>query len=104
MFWIFVRIACDSNKYSKHMFYEEIRIKQGVSYISFCPLKTLYNSKFILMATSMGTNAVVVTRVHCLYVCGLVHPCPVCGFLVCWLQLVIEPLALRFRHSVFDYM
>ena len=47
------------------MFYEEIRIKQGLSYISFCPLRILYNSEFILMATSLGTNAVVVTRVHC---------------------------------------
>ena len=47
------------------MFYEEIRIKQGLSYISFGPLRILYNSKFIIMATSLGTNAVVVTRVHC---------------------------------------
>ena len=31
----------DSNKYPKHMFYEEIRIKQGLSYISFCPLRIL---------------------------------------------------------------
>ena len=33
MFWIFVRIASergDSNKYPKHMFYGEIRIKQGL--------------------------------------------------------------------------
>ena len=43
---------------------EEIRTKQGLSYISFCLLRILYNSKFILMATSFGTNAVVVTRVH----------------------------------------
>ena len=28
-------------------------------------LSIFYNSKFILMATSLGTNAVVVTRVHC---------------------------------------
>ena len=55
----------DSNKYPKHMFYEEITIKQGLSYISFWPLRILYNIKFILMATSLGTNAVVVTRVHC---------------------------------------
>ena len=27
----------NSNKYPKHMFYEEIRMKQGLSYISFCP-------------------------------------------------------------------
>ena len=52
----------DSNKYPKHMFYEVIRIKQGLSYISFSSLRVLYNSKFILMATSLGTNAVVVTR------------------------------------------
>ena len=33
----------DSNKYPKHMFYEEIRIKQNLSYISFCPFRILYN-------------------------------------------------------------
>ena len=68
MFWIFVRIASlgNSNKYPKHIFHEEIRIKQGLFYILFCPLKILYNSEFILMATSLGTNAVVVTRVHCI--------------------------------------
>ena len=46
------------------MFYEEIRIKQCLSYISFCPLRILYNSKFDLMATSLGTNVVVLTRFH----------------------------------------
>ena len=46
------------------MFYEEIRTKQDLSYISICSLSILYNSKFILMATSLGTNAVIVTRVH----------------------------------------
>ena len=46
------------------MFYEEIRIKQGLSNISFCPLRILYSCKFIIMATSSRTNAVVVTRVH----------------------------------------
>ena len=56
----------DSNKYQKHMLYEEIRIKQGLFYILFCPLRILYNSKFIIMATFLGTNAVVVTRVHCI--------------------------------------
>ena len=30
-----------SNKYSKRNFYEEIRIKQGLSYISFCPLRLI---------------------------------------------------------------
>ena len=49
------------------MFYEEIRIKQGLSYISFCPFRILYKSKFILMATSLGTNAVVIMTVHCIY-------------------------------------
>ena len=55
----------DSNKYPKDTFYLKIRIKQGLSYISFCSLMSLYNSKFILMAASLRTNAVVVTRVHC---------------------------------------
>ena len=50
------------------MFTEETRIKQGLSSISFCPLRIIYNSKFISMATSLGTNAVVVTRVHCIKV------------------------------------
>ena len=54
----------NSNKYPKHMFYEEIKIKQGFSYISFCPLRILYNSKFIIMATFLGTNAVVVLMVY----------------------------------------
>ena len=58
MFWMFVRIA-------SLMFYEEIRTKQDLFYISICVLSFLYNSKFILMAMSWGTNAVVVTRVHC---------------------------------------
>ena len=31
----------DSNKYPKHMFYDEIQIKQGLSYISVCSLKSL---------------------------------------------------------------
>ena len=44
------------------MFYEEIRIKQD---LPFCPLRILYNSKFILVAVSLGTKAVVVTGVHC---------------------------------------
>ena len=48
------------------MFCEETRIKQGVSYISFCSYRILYNSKFILMATSLGTNVIVITRVHCI--------------------------------------
>ena len=48
------------------MFCEEIRIKQGLSYILFCPLRILYNSKLILMAISSATNAVVVTRSHCI--------------------------------------
>ena len=54
----------NSNKYPKHMFYEEIRRKQGLSYISFCPLRILYNSKFI-MAIFLETHAAVVMRVHC---------------------------------------
>ena len=54
----------DSNKYPKHMYYEKIRINHGLSYILFCQLKILYISKFIITATSLRTNDVVVTRVH----------------------------------------
>ena len=49
------------------MFYVEIRTKQDLSYISVCLLSILYHSKFILMAFSLGTNNVVVTRVHCIH-------------------------------------
>ena len=35
--------------------------------MSFYSLRLLYNSKFILMATSLGTNDVVETRIH--YIC-----------------------------------
>ena len=55
----------DSHKYPKHTFYGVIRIKRGLSYISLCPFRILCNSKFILMARSLETNAVVVTRGHC---------------------------------------
>ena len=44
----------DSNKYPKYIFCGEIAIKQGFSYILFCPLRTLYNSKFVIMATFLG--------------------------------------------------
>ena len=37
----------NSNKYPKHTFNEEIRIKHGICCISFCSLRILYNSKFI---------------------------------------------------------
>ena len=47
------------------MFYEEIRIKQDISHTSLCPLRILYKSKFVITA-SFGTNAVVVTKVHCI--------------------------------------
>ena len=53
------------------MFYDEIRIKQDISYISLCPLRILQHSKFIIMATFLGTNAVVVMRVHCTKVTGM---------------------------------
>ena len=49
--------------YPKHIFYKEIRMKQGLSYISFYQLRFPYNRKFIQMATSLGTNDVVVARV-----------------------------------------
>ena len=56
----------DSNEYRKHIFYEEIRTKQDLSYTQVCPLSLLYNSKFILMAMSWGTNFVVGTSVLCI--------------------------------------
>ena len=65
MFWIFVRIA-SKRQYPKHLFYEEIRTKQDLSCILICSLRILNNNKFILVATSLGTNAVVLTRVHCI--------------------------------------
>ena len=46
--------------------YEEVKTKQDLSYVSICSLRILYNSKYILMATSLGTNAVVVTMVQCI--------------------------------------
>ena len=49
------------------MFYEEIRTKQDLSYIPICSLAILYNSKIILVASFLGTNAVVVIRVHCIF-------------------------------------
>ena len=69
IFWYLLELPQrgNSNKYPKHMFYEEIRIKQGFSYIPFCPLRILYNNKFIIMATFLETNAVIATRVHCRY-------------------------------------
>ena len=65
MFLIFVRIASvrQSNKYPKHMFYEEFRIKEAFLTQSFCILRILYNNKFILRAASLGTNYAVVMKV-----------------------------------------
>ena len=77
----------DSNKYPKHMFFKEIKSKQELSYMSICSLSILYNSKFILMATSLGTNTVLVMMVHCRYLfmniedmsswlaCDTAYPC-----------------------------
>ena len=47
------------------MFSEEIITKHDLSFISICSFSILYNSNFILTATSLGTNPVVVARVHC---------------------------------------
>ena len=67
MFWIFVRITTgDSNKYPKHICsMRGNENKKDLSYISICSFSVLYNSKFVLMAMSLGANAVIVTRVHC---------------------------------------
>ena len=43
----------DSSKYPKHMFCEQIRIEQGLSFITFCSLRIFYNSKFILIPRHM---------------------------------------------------
>ena len=48
------------------MFFKEIRTKKAFLTYQSALLSILYNSKFILMAMSLGTNAVVVTRVHCI--------------------------------------
>ena len=53
----------DSNKYPKYTFYEEI--KEALSYMHSAVFKDSYNSKLILMATSLGSNDVVEMRVHC---------------------------------------
>ena len=54
------------------MYYGKMRTKQGLSYISICSFSILYNSKFILLATSLGTNVVVLTRVHSTTSCSKV--------------------------------
>ena len=52
MFWIFVRVAI---------------VLLGNKNESGPSVHILLINKFILMATSLGTNVVVVTRVHCTY-------------------------------------
>ena len=51
----------DYNRYPELIciFYEEVRIKQCISYILFYSWRFFYNSKLNLMATSLKTNAVV---------------------------------------------
>ena len=57
----------DSSKCKKkYMFYEEIRTKQNLSYMLFYSKRILYNSKYILMVTTLEISAVFVTRVHCI--------------------------------------
>ena len=69
MFWIFVRIPTEAILTNiKNIFYDEIHIKQRLSYILFCSLRLLYNSKLIFMATPLVRNVVVVMRVHCIFV------------------------------------
>ena len=65
------------------MFYEEIRTKQDLSYISICSLNILYNSKFILMATSLGTNAVEGSLYYKLYDCIDAQP----DLCQCWMHM-----------------
>ena len=64
------------------MFYEEIRINQGLSYISFCGYFAAV--KVILMATFSETNDIVVTRVHCTVSCTALQRVAVFGYFVNW--------------------
>ena len=53
----------DSNKHPKHLFYEE----QNKTFLNINLLIKYYvQQQFHLKATSLGTNTVVVTRVHCI--------------------------------------
>ena len=56
----------NSNKYPKHMFYEEIIIKQGLYYISFCPLRILLQQQIHFNGNIFGNKCFkfVLTRVH----------------------------------------
>ena len=56
----------DSNKYPKHIFYKKIRTKQDLPYLSICSLSI---QQIHFHVTSLGTNAVVITRVHCIFYC-----------------------------------
>ena len=67
-------------------------MKQGLSYISFCPLRILYNSKFILVAISVGTNAVVVTVHICHYRDLVLDGPPLCGNKCCCCNCTYMPL------------
>ena len=56
----------------QNVFLEEVKTKQGLYYIIQCNILLMKDSlqqKFILFATSLGMNAVIVTRVH-LYMDG----------------------------------
>ena len=63
MFWIFVRIA-SSNEYPKNMSCEEIRRKRALFTDNSAAFMDSLQHKFILTATSLGTNDIDVTRVH----------------------------------------
>ena len=84
MFWIFVRIARQFLQISKTYVYEEI-IKQRLSHISFSPLRIFHNSKFILMTMSLGTNAVVVTRIQCSKLDNIPFLMPLTCLEYCWI-------------------
>ena len=47
-----------------------ISLAHYILFCSFCSLRILYNSKFILMATPLRTNAAIVMRLHhlCIHV------------------------------------
>ena len=64
MIWLFVRIAILTN-IKTHVLWGNTNKTRRFLYISFWSLRILYNNQLIvIMAASLGTNAVAVARVH----------------------------------------
>ena len=60
-------------------------------------LRILYNSKFILMATSLRTNVVVVTRVHCIWTFYLAFSC------YCYAIVLFKSNCLKIVSFIWDW-